>query len=112
MVVRLQSCSTSHIDVVISCDEVPMAQWRFTGFYGDPQRQRRKNSWYLMRFLRAQLNLPWLCIGDFNEVLEANEHIGGNGREEWQMAGFGEAVADCNLNDLGYSGLPYTWDNR
>lgn len=28
------------------------------------------------------------------------------------MAGFREAVAKCHMNDLDYSGLPYTRDNR
>lgn len=51
-------------------------------------------------------------MGDFNEVLDASEHIGGHGREEWQMASFRQAVDDCRFTDLGYSRLPYTWDNR
>jgi hypothetical protein len=53
-----------------------------------------------------------LCLGDFNEVLLAEEQIGGNDREAWQMAAFQDAVNDCHLTDLGYHGLPYTWDNR
>jgi hypothetical protein len=28
------------------------------------------------------------------------------------MEGFQDAVADCGLLDLGFSGLSYTWDNR
>lgn len=112
IIVTLQNKSKSHIDVIVSSDTVGIRQWRITGFYGEPRRELRKNSWYLMKFLRAQLDLPWLCVGDFNEVLESYEHIGGNGRDEWKMAGFREAVAECKLNDLGYTGLPYTWDNR
>lgn len=65
-----------------------------------------------MRFLRAQCASPWLCLGDFNEVLTGDEQIGGNDREGWQMAAFQDAVSDCRLVDLGYHGLPYTWDNR
>jgi hypothetical protein len=62
--------------------------------------------------MRAQSALPWLCVGDFNEVLMVEEHIGGNDREAWQMAAFQDVVDDCHLTDLGYHGLPYTWDNR
>lgn len=65
-----------------------------------------------MRFLRAQSASPWLCMGDFNEVLSVDEQIGGNERESWQIAAFQDAVDDCRLSDLGYHGLPYTWDNR
>jgi len=75
------SKSRSHIDVFLSCDRLRISQWRLTGFYGEPRRERRKNSWFLMRFLRAQSDDPWLCVGDFNEVLAADEQIGGNERE-------------------------------
>jgi hypothetical protein len=76
VMVALQSKSRSHIDVVLSCDNFYGRQLRFTGFYGEPRREMRTNSWYLMRFLRAQLGLPWLCAGDFNEVLNPSEHFG------------------------------------
>jgi hypothetical protein len=112
VMVALQSKSRSHIDVVLSCDNFHGRQLRFTGFYGEPRREMRKNSWYLMRFLHAQLDLPWLCAGDFNEVLNPSEHVGACEREAWQMEGFQDAVADCGLVDLGFVGLPYTWDNR
>jgi hypothetical protein len=51
-------------------------------------------------------------VGDFIEVLSAEEQIGGVGREPWQVAAFQDVVSDCSLTDLGYHGLPYTWDNR
>lgn len=86
--VAIQSMSRSHIDVLLTYDRLGNRQWRLTGFYGEPRRAMRKNSWYLLRFLRAQLGVPWLCVGDFNEVLEANEHFGINEREQWQMDGF------------------------
>lgn len=57
-------------------------------------------------------NLPWLCAGDFNEILDASEHFGNQERSERQMDGFRGAVSDCGFMDLGFSGLPYTWDNR
>jgi hypothetical protein len=51
---------------------------------------------------------PWLCAGDFNEVLNASEHIGGDGRdEEWKMEGFRDAVDYCRFTDMGFSGHPY-----
>lgn len=51
-------------------------------------------------------------MGDFNEVLSADEQFGVNEREQWQVAAFQDVVNDCRLADLGYHGLPYTWDNR
>jgi hypothetical protein len=53
-----------------------------------------------------------LCAGDFNEILHAEEQMGGNEQEEWCMEGFRDTVQYCGFVDLGYKGLPYTWDNR
>jgi hypothetical protein len=104
--------SKSHIDMVLSCASLNVQQWRFTGFYGEPRRELQKESWYLLRFLRAQSFIPWMCAGDFNEVLVGEEQFGKNDREAWQMDAFQDVVADCGLNNLGFQGLPYTWDNK
>jgi hypothetical protein len=53
-----------------------------------------------------------LCTGDFNETLYADEHFSSADRPEWQMRGFRQAVEDCSLQDLGFSGVPFTWDNK
>jgi hypothetical protein len=66
----------------------------------------------LLHLLNDRSSLPWLCAGDFNEVLEAAEQFGGNVRPERQMDGFREAVTVCGFTDLGFSRLPFTWDNR
>jgi hypothetical protein len=66
----------------------------------------------MMRFLRNQSDLPWLCAGDFNEVLHEHEQFGGCEPGEWKMEGFRAAVEYAGFTDLGYMGLPYTWDNR
>jgi hypothetical protein len=79
---------------------------------GEPKKELRKNSWYLLRFLRAQLDYPWICLDDFNEVLLQEEHFGGIERERWQIEQFQDVVAECGFSDLGFSGLPYTWVNR
>jgi hypothetical protein len=43
--------------------------------------------------------------------MSAEEHMGLNVREAWQMEGFQDTVADCGFLHLGFSGLSYTWDN-
>ena len=45
--------------------------WRFLGFYGDPSPNKRVN-------LREVDSLPWVCGGDFNELLCMNEKVGGS----------------------------------
>lgn len=56
--------------------------------------------------------LPWLCIGDFNEILRPEEQFGPNERDSAQIEAFREAVDICGLADLGYRGLDWTWQKK
>lgn len=87
-------------------------KWHFYGFYGEAKRELRHISWECLKRLNASSSLSWLCVGDFNEVLHANEQFSGVGRSERQMEGFREAVSVYGFNDLGFIGLLYMWDNR
>ncbi|KAL4654499.1 hypothetical protein ACB092_01G383700 [Castanea dentata] len=77
-----------------------------------PEVANREDSWSLLRHLSSQLDLPWVCIGDFNEIARLGEKSGGPIRLESQMRSFRECLDFCALKDLGFSGLPYTWSNR
>ena len=57
-------------------------------------------------------DLPWVIIGDFNELLHANEKEGGNARPEGQMRLFRDNINICELCDLGYYGSDFTWSRR
>ena len=43
-------------------------KWHLTGFYGNPETSKRKESWDKMKHLGTTSSLPWLVIGDFNET--------------------------------------------
>jgi hypothetical protein len=66
----------------------------------------------MMKRLRGESTLPWVCIGDFNEILRQEEQLGPNTRDSSQIAGFREAVDVCGLADLGYKGLDWTFEKR
>ena len=85
-----------YIDAKITTEEGP---WRFTGIYGEPKKAQRRKTWEVLRYLRAQDDLPWICAGDFNEILRQDEQIGQNDRSEAQMVSFRECLADCRLAD-------------
>nr|XP_023887252.1 uncharacterized protein LOC111999356 [Quercus suber] len=48
-------------------------------------------------------------MGDFNELLHANEKEGGNARPEGQMKMFRDTINSCELRDIGYHGSDFTW---
>jgi hypothetical protein len=66
----------------------------------------------MMKFIKFSSDLPWLCIGDFNEVLHREEHVVVNERCSAQIAAFRETIDVCGLTDLGYTGTPWTFEKR
>ncbi|KAM1467081.1 hypothetical protein ACFX2I_032224 [Malus domestica] len=93
---------------VNSCASLPN-YWRFTRFYGYPATCDQFKSWRLLKLLVHNDSIPWLCIGDFNEILQVHEQEGGNIRQDRQMEGFQHAVKQCRLVDLGFAGNKFTW---
>lgn len=109
--VQILSYSQGHIDNKIF-DVVYKYWWRFTGFYGNPDANNRRHSWDLMVRLHSLYNLPWLCGGDFNEIVGLHEKMGGLERSESQMRAFKYTIDSCGLKDLGFRGYTFTWNNN
>ena len=51
-------------------------------------------------------------MGDFNKALWQFEHFSFTTRAEGQMVAFRDALDDCKLVDLGFKGVPFTYDNK
>ena len=96
-----------YIDVKVV--ERPDKIWRLTGLYGEPRWEDKYKTWDKLRQLNGVSNLPWAVIGDFNEIMYSHEKEGGNPRPPQYMDAFRDALFDCNLEDLGYSGEIFTW---
>ena len=80
--------------------------------YGEPRTHIRHQMCDLLKRMKPLLNLPWLMAGDFNEVMWQNEHFSERRRNEKQMRDFREVLSFCDLHDLGFSGDPWTFDNK
>ena len=106
MVVHIQSYSKFHIDAhVFQPDGL---SWRVTGFYGHPEASMRSRSWALLRRLHAMGDMPWLVLGDFNEIVKLEEKFGRDDRSLTQMEAFRDSLTDCSLLDLGFVGPLFT----
>nr|POE90757.1 hypothetical protein CFP56_27341 [Quercus suber] len=86
--------------------------WRLTGFYGHPDTNKREETWTLLESLGRSNTLPWLCLGDYNEILSQTEKAGGRLRPARQMDRFRMAISHCGFLDLGYRGSPFTWSRN
>jgi hypothetical protein len=107
---HLRGVSRFYIDADVV--EADCFVWRFTGFYGEPKTDQKDLSWKAMSTLNASRRRPWLCVGDFNEVLLGCEKEGGQPKSQGRMDRFREALDGCALTDLGFVGDPFTWRNN
>jgi len=85
--------------------------WKLTCFYGHPVVSSRADSWALLHHLKSFSPDPWVCVGDFNEIVEQSEKEGAALRGESQMEGFRAVLEMCELSDLGFVGPKFTWNN-
>ncbi|XP_020177948.1 uncharacterized protein [Aegilops tauschii subsp. strangulata] len=99
-----------HIDATIT--EADGFKWRLTGIYGQAKTELKEETWKLLRTLHLQEKMPWVCMGDFNEILYNFEKQGGVPRTQAYMDHFHSALNFCNLNDLGFEGDIFTWRNN
>ncbi|CAM8940180.1 unnamed protein product [Rhodiola kirilowii] len=105
---EIKSYSFWHINAVVR----DHSEFRLSLFYGEPLVSKRVESWNLLRRLRNLLSILWMVLGDFNEVLCVNEARGVRQRQSWQVDNFRDAVEDCGLSDVGFTGFPFTFSNR
>lgn len=80
--------------------------------YGEPRVENRQIMWAKLQQLRNTNDLPWLVVGDFNEAMWDFEHLSVTPRAEPQMIVFRDTLEMCGLVDLGFVGVPFTYDNK
>ena len=73
--VAIQGFSRWHIDAYITCTRTGII-WRLTSFYRQPDTSKREETWTILESLGHSNQLPWLCIGDYNEIISQTETSG------------------------------------
>jgi hypothetical protein len=107
---RIQNFTRRHINAEVRIAESDR-WWHLTCFYGHPIPSKRHESWALLHHLQHFCPGAWLCVGDFNEIVEQSEKQGGVPRRDRQMEQFRNVLKDCGLSDLGFLGPKFTWTN-
>jgi hypothetical protein len=109
--ISLLSQGERYIDVGIK-EDLNAAPWRTTFVYEELRAENRSEMWDLLRDLCGVWDGPWMVIGDFNEAMWQYEHFSETPRSERHMMDFREVLSHCDLHDLGFSGLPWTYNNN
>lgn len=106
--IEVHKSSLSHIDAVVEEGD-RFDPWWLTGFYENPDTSLQINSWNFLKDSSTASQLPWVVVGDFNEISCSMEKEGGAPRPNYQMARFNNAINFCGLRDVGFIGPKFTW---
>ncbi|XP_030929600.1 uncharacterized protein LOC115955566 [Quercus lobata] len=85
--------------------------WLISAIYASPRLSKRRILWNNLKNVAQLHNLPWLMLGDFNEVLCGEDKFRGNQVNLNRALEFKECLDECNMLDLGFTGPKYTWMN-
>lgn len=77
--------------------------------YGAPNQGDRAKFWEELSLLGDQRDSAWLLTGDFNDLLDNTEKVGGPPRWEGSFLAFRNFVSKNGLWDLQFSGNSLSW---
>lgn len=103
---EITNSSLHHINVDV--DDPVKGKWRMTGFYGFPQRTRRRESWALLRRIAGMSQAPWCIVGNFNDLLSPTDKLGRCDHPSYLMRGFRNVINNACLIDFPLEGYPFT----
>lgn len=104
----MSSYNKNHIDATVRGKDGNT--FRLTGLYGELDRNKRKETWQLIRSLASNNSLPCCLIGDMNNVCTQNDKKGGRPYRQRLIEGFQEVLEDCNLLYMNLTGHQFTWE--
>ena len=110
MNLQITSYSSHHIDAIVK--QRNGKWWRYNGIYEHSETAQKVHTWSLLRRLSSLFKLPWLCSGDFNEILDQKEKSGGLPKDPFLMMDFTDVLKECGLVDMGWRGYSFTWSNK
>ena len=85
---------------------------RITFIYGHNNPAARLSLWeYLNQESHSTAGIPWIVLGDFNAILQANDRSGGDTHWPCYQDDFNACITQSELLQVPYSGLKYSWHN-
>ena len=90
-------------------DEGQKIQLKVFWIYGPTDYDERQEVWRLVKKRAMNIASPWMCVGDFNDILYNYEKEGGRIKDARKIRGFRSMVEESQLIDLKAQGQRFTW---
>ena len=84
----------------------------FSAIYASPRQAERRILWSNIEEVGRLHSMPWLMIGDFNEVLCGEDKFEGKQININRAMEFKAYLDSCSFVGLGFAGPKYTWMNK
>lgn len=109
--VQLISCCKNFIHVLVNINDMGLSCY-FTGVYGEPDPNLRRDVWDKISHDISINSVPWGCMGDFNEILFQHEKEGLRPHDNRLIDDFRKFLDDNSLTDVELKGCKFTWSNN
>ena len=94
------------IHVIVNSASKP--PWLLSAIYANPRLAERLLLWENLESMASLHSLPWVIIGDFNEVLIGEDKLGGNSVNIRRALRFQDCLNTCRMIDIDFSRPHYT----
>ncbi|XP_021799965.1 uncharacterized protein LOC110744298 [Prunus avium] len=104
--VKLDIIGTSDQSISACLSWQGQKPWLFSAIYARPCNVKKEKLWEYLNFVASCHQMPWLLAGDFNDILQVEDKVGGvslcklTGMKKWFDAN--------SMIDLGFSGPRFT----
>ena len=98
------------IDCVIDC-KTTAKRFQVSFIYGLHSIVARRSLWINLNSINANMNCPWLLIGDFNSILSPIDRFNGAEPNAYELQDFVDCYSDLGLGSINTHGPLYTWTN-
>jgi hypothetical protein len=86
--------------------------WILSCVYGLPNKRDKRAFWDSFASIGEGFEASWLCISDFNSVVDQIEKSGGKPVDRSSHCPFRNFIDHFGMIDVGFVGNPFTWSNN
>jgi hypothetical protein len=111
--VELECFASDKNNISAWCFSDPLhSLWILSCVYGPPNRRDRRAFWDSFAFIGEGFEASWLCIGDFNSVVDQTEKLGGRPIDSSSHCPFRSFIDHFGMIDVRFVRNPFTWSNN
>ncbi|XP_056685700.1 uncharacterized protein [Spinacia oleracea] len=97
---------------IVEVNTKPEYQFFLSAIYASTKYKSRVETWHDLIELAAHMSIPWVVMGDFNEVTSQSEKLGGRLVKMKRVDKYIDTMDRCGLIDAGCVGSRFTLYNK